>query len=105
MAAAGSAKGCEAYFTVLSEWMWSKPRIMEIYLNVAEWGDGIYGAEQAAQDRFGVSAKDLTPKPGRSPRRRPAQPQPLEGRRPLRLGPPQQPHPVADGDGETRRPR
>jgi len=54
-------KGMEAYFTVLSEWMWTKPRIMEIYLNVAEWGDGIFGAEQAAQERFGVSAKDLTP--------------------------------------------
>jgi monofunctional biosynthetic peptidoglycan transglycosylase len=34
---------------------------MEIYLNVAEWGDGIFGAEQAAQEHFGVSAKDLTP--------------------------------------------
>lgn len=55
-------KGAEAYFTVLAEWMWTKPRIMEIYLNVAEWGDGIYGAEQAAQERFGVSAKDLTPR-------------------------------------------
>jgi monofunctional biosynthetic peptidoglycan transglycosylase len=55
-------KGAEAYFTVLAEWMWSKPRIMEIYLNVAEWGDGIYGIEQAAQERFGVSAKDLTPR-------------------------------------------
>jgi monofunctional biosynthetic peptidoglycan transglycosylase len=55
-------KGAEAYFTVLAEWMWSKPRIMEIYLNVAEWGDGIYGIEQAAQERFGVSAKDLSPK-------------------------------------------
>ncbi len=55
-------KGAEAWFTVLAEWMWSKPRIMEIYLNVAEWGDGIYGVEQAAQERFGVSAKDLTPR-------------------------------------------
>ena len=55
-------KGFEAYFTVLSEWMWTKPRIMEIYLNVAEWGDGIFGAEAAAQERFGVSAKDLTPR-------------------------------------------
>lgn len=55
-------KGAEAYFTVLAEWMWTKPRIMEIYLNVAEWGDGIYGIEQAAQERFGVSAKDLTPR-------------------------------------------
>jgi monofunctional biosynthetic peptidoglycan transglycosylase len=55
-------KGAEAYFTVLAEWMWSKPRIMEIYLNVAEWGDGIFGAEAAAQERFGVSAKNLTPR-------------------------------------------
>lgn len=55
-------KGAEAYFTVLTEWMWSKPRIMEIYLNVAEWGDGIYGAEMAARQRFGVSAKNLTPR-------------------------------------------
>jgi monofunctional biosynthetic peptidoglycan transglycosylase len=55
-------KGMEAYFTMNVEWMWSKPRIMEIYLNVAEWGDGIYGVEQAAQERFGVSAKDLTPR-------------------------------------------
>ena len=55
-------KGAEAYFTVLAEWMWTKPRIMEIYLNVAEWGDGIYGVEQAAQERFGVAAKDLTPR-------------------------------------------
>jgi monofunctional biosynthetic peptidoglycan transglycosylase len=42
--------------------MWSKPRIMETYLNIAEWGDGIYGAEQAAQERFDVSASDLTPR-------------------------------------------
>ena len=55
-------KGLEAWFTVNVEWMWSKPRIMEVYLNVAEWGDGIYGVEQAAQERFGVSAKDLTPR-------------------------------------------
>jgi monofunctional biosynthetic peptidoglycan transglycosylase len=55
-------KGLEAYFTVQVEWMWSKPRIMETYLNVAEWGDGIFGVEQAAQERFGVSAKDLSPK-------------------------------------------
>ena len=55
-------KGLEANFTVNVEWMWSKPRIMETYLNVAEWGDGIYGVEQAAQERFDVSAKDLTPR-------------------------------------------
>jgi monofunctional biosynthetic peptidoglycan transglycosylase len=55
-------KGAEAYFTALAEWMWTKPRIMEIYLNVAEWGDGVFGAEAAAQERFGVSAKNLTPR-------------------------------------------
>lgn len=54
-------KGAEAWFTVLTEFMWSKPRIMETYLNIAEWGDGLFGAEAAAQARFGVSAKDLTP--------------------------------------------
>jgi monofunctional biosynthetic peptidoglycan transglycosylase len=53
-------KGLEVWFTFLAETMWSKPRIMEIYLNVAEWGDGLYGIEAAAQARFGVSAKDLT---------------------------------------------
>ncbi len=55
-------KGLEAWFTANVEWMWSKPRIMETYLNVAEWGDGIYGVEQAAQERFDVSAKDLSPR-------------------------------------------
>jgi monofunctional biosynthetic peptidoglycan transglycosylase len=55
-------KGFEAWFTVLIETMWSKPRIMETYLNVAEWGDGIYGVEQAAKERFDISSKDLTPR-------------------------------------------
>ena len=41
-------KGLEAYFTVLIEFMWGKERIMEVYLNVAEMGRGIYGAEAAA---------------------------------------------------------
>jgi monofunctional biosynthetic peptidoglycan transglycosylase len=53
-------KGLEAWFTVLIETMWSKRRIMEIYLNVAEWGDGLYGAEAAAQARFKVSASKLS---------------------------------------------
>ena len=53
-------KGFEAWFTILIETMWSKPRIMEVYLNVAEWGDGIFGIEKAAQERYGVSAKQLT---------------------------------------------
>jgi monofunctional biosynthetic peptidoglycan transglycosylase len=54
-------KGFETYFTSLIEFMWPKRRIMEAYLNVAEWGDGIFGIEAAAQARFGVSAADLTP--------------------------------------------
>ena len=53
-------KGFEAYFTFLVEKMWSKPRIMEVYLNVAEWGDGVYGVEQASTERFDKDAKDLT---------------------------------------------
>lgn len=54
-------KGLEAYFTVLIEAFWPKERILEAYLNAAEWGDGLFGAEAAAQARFGVAAKDLTP--------------------------------------------
>ncbi|MBL8538307.1 MAG: monofunctional biosynthetic peptidoglycan transglycosylase [Hyphomonadaceae bacterium] len=54
-------KGFEAYFTSLIEFMWPKRRIMESYLNVAEWGDGNFGVEAAAQARFGVPAADLTP--------------------------------------------
>jgi len=54
-------KGLETYFTALIEFMWPKERIMEAYLNAAEWGDGLFGIEAAAQARFGVAAKDLTP--------------------------------------------
>ncbi len=54
-------KGLETYFTSIMEFMWPKRRIMEAYLNAAEWGDGIFGVEAAAQARFGVSAADLTP--------------------------------------------
>lgn len=53
-------KVSEAYFTVLMEASWPKHRIMEVYLNVAEWGDGLFGIEAAAQVRFGKSAKFLT---------------------------------------------
>lgn len=53
-------KGAEAWMTLVGEQVWGKARMMEIYLNVAEWGDGIYGAEAAAQARFGKSAADLT---------------------------------------------
>jgi len=52
-------KGFEAYFTILIEIFWSKERILEIYLNVIEMGDGIYGAEAAAQSYYGISCRDL----------------------------------------------
>jgi monofunctional biosynthetic peptidoglycan transglycosylase len=52
-------KGLETYFTALIEFVWPKQRIMEAYLNVAEWGDGRFGVEAAAQGYFGVSAADL----------------------------------------------
>ncbi|RAK61739.1 monofunctional biosynthetic peptidoglycan transglycosylase [Phenylobacterium hankyongense] len=54
-------KGLEAWFTVLIEAIWGKPRIMEVYLNSIEWGPGVYGAEAAAQRNFHVSAANLTP--------------------------------------------
>ena len=54
-------KGLEAYFTVLIEFIWSKERIMEVYLNVIEFGPGVYGVEAAAQKYFGRSAKNLSP--------------------------------------------
>ena len=54
-------KGVEAYITVLLELFWSKQRIIETYLNVIEWGNGIFGAEAAAQHYFGVSAAQLGP--------------------------------------------
>ncbi|MCX7544979.1 monofunctional biosynthetic peptidoglycan transglycosylase [Marinicella gelatinilytica] len=54
-------KGLEAYFTAAIEIMIPKQRILELYLNVAEFGDGIYGAEAAAQSIFGISADSLSP--------------------------------------------
>ncbi len=53
-------KGLEAWFTLVAETIWGKRRTMELYLNVAEWGDGLFGAGAAARGRFGKGAKDLT---------------------------------------------
>ncbi|SEG24696.1 monofunctional biosynthetic peptidoglycan transglycosylase [Parabacteroides chinchillae] len=53
-------KAIEAYFTVLIEWIWGKERIMEVYLNSIEMGDGIYGAEAVAQAHFHKKASKLT---------------------------------------------
>lgn len=54
-------KGLEVYFTFLIETLWSKERIMEVYLNVIEFGDGVYGAEAAAKEYFNCSASNLSP--------------------------------------------
>lgn len=54
-------KGLETYFTFLIELIWSKERIMEVYLNSIEMGPGIYGAEAAAQYWFNKSASQLLP--------------------------------------------
>lgn len=53
-------KGFEVYFTFLIESIWGKKRIMEVYLNVIETGDGLYGAEAATQHYYGKSAVSLT---------------------------------------------
>ena len=53
-------KGLEAGFTIAIEKLWGKERIMEVYLNIIEFGDGIYGCEAASQHYFGHSAKTLT---------------------------------------------
>ncbi len=53
-------KGEEAIITIMLEWVMDKERILEIYLNVIEWGDGVFGAEAAARHYFGVSASQLS---------------------------------------------
>ncbi len=53
-------KGFEVYFTALIELMWSKQRIMEVYLNSIEMGDGIYGAYSVAKHHFGKKPDELT---------------------------------------------
>jgi monofunctional biosynthetic peptidoglycan transglycosylase len=52
-------KGIEVWFTLLMEQLWGKRRILEVYVNVVEWGSGIYGVEAAAQRHFGVPAAAL----------------------------------------------
>ena len=53
-------KGFEVYFTALIELMWPKERIMEVYLNSIEMGNGIYGAQAVAEEHFNTDAKNLT---------------------------------------------
>jgi len=53
-------KGLEAGFTLLIETLWTKRRIIEVYLNIVEWADGVYGAEAAARHHFAKPAAALT---------------------------------------------
>jgi len=52
-------KAQEAVITVWLEWLWDKRRILEVYLNVVEWGEGVFGAEAAARRYFGIGAGQL----------------------------------------------
>jgi monofunctional biosynthetic peptidoglycan transglycosylase len=54
-------KGCEVWFTLLLETLWPKRRILEVYLNVVEFGDGTFGAEEASRRYFHKPARDLRP--------------------------------------------
>jgi len=54
-------KGAEAYYTILIELFLSKMRILELYLNVVDWGTGVIGAEAASQKYFNLSAADIDP--------------------------------------------
>lgn len=54
-------KAMEAALTPAVELVWSKRRVLEVYLNVAEFAEGVFGVQAAAQHHFGVDAKDLTP--------------------------------------------
>lgn len=55
-------KGLEAWFTLLIEITWGKQRILEVYLNIAEWGEGVFGLQAASRYHFSKSASQLTPK-------------------------------------------
>jgi monofunctional biosynthetic peptidoglycan transglycosylase len=54
-------KGVEAWFTFLIETMWNKERILEVYLNIAEFGDHLFGIDEASHKYFGIPAKQLSP--------------------------------------------
>jgi monofunctional glycosyltransferase len=53
-------KGIEVWFTFLVELLWNKERILEVYLNIAEFGDHLYGIEVASRHYFGVSANNIS---------------------------------------------
>ncbi|HPJ68191.1 MAG TPA: monofunctional biosynthetic peptidoglycan transglycosylase [Desulfobacteraceae bacterium] len=54
-------KAAEAYYSILIEIFWSKPRILEVYLNTVDWGWGAVGIEEASRKYFGVSASIISP--------------------------------------------
>lgn len=54
-------KGLEVWFTLLIELTWGKQRILEVYMNIAEWGDGVFGIEAASRYHFGKPASQLSP--------------------------------------------
>ena len=54
-------KAEEALVTLMIEAVWSKQRIFEVYINVIEWGNGVFGAEAAARHYFGISAAQISP--------------------------------------------
>lgn len=53
-------KGAEIYFVYLTEALWGKRRILEVYLNMIEWGDGVYGIHQGSKAAFGVAPSSLS---------------------------------------------
>lgn len=57
-------KGLEVWFTYLIEFLWGKERILEVYVNVIEWGDGVYGCAAASNAYFDVDVSKLTPRQG-----------------------------------------
>ena len=73
-------KGLEAWYTVLIETLWPKRRILEMYANIAEFGDGIYGAQAASVRFFNKDASRLTPSRGRAAGGGAAQSAPLQRR-------------------------
>ncbi len=82
-------KALEAWFTGLIELLWPKQRILEVYLNSVEWGDGVFGAEAAARHHFKVAAPYLFAPAGQPAGRRAAQSARLERQ------PPGAAHPAA----------
>jgi monofunctional biosynthetic peptidoglycan transglycosylase len=54
-------KAFEVVFVYLIEALWGKQRILEVYVNMIEWGDGIYGVQQAARQHFGTTAAQIRP--------------------------------------------